>query len=83
MKLEKIIERYNNLMCDIGREHRTIGTEHSCETEGWGLPEMIEEAKYWLSWYYEPWVDRDSFPLNEAYRLKRFIKRFEPMIGSI
>lgn len=83
MKLESIIKRYNNLMEDLGREHRTIGTEHSEETAGWGLPEMVQEAEYWLSWYYEPDVNRDDFPLNEAYRLKRFINRFKPMVEVV
>ena len=76
-ELEKAINWYNKILFDIGREHRTIGTKHSYGTEGWGIAEMVEEAKHWLSWYYEPGVNRGDFPLGEAYRLKRFIKRYE------
>ena len=82
MELSKIIKRYNSLMEDLGREYRTIGTEHSVETEGWGLAEMVQEAEHWLSWYYEPDVCRDDFPLSEAYRLKLFINRFKPMLAQ-
>ena len=78
-ELEKAINWYNKILFDIGREHRTIGTPHSEGTTGWGVADMVKEAEHWLSWYYEPGVSREDFPLNEAYRLKRFIDKYKPM----
>lgn len=82
-ELEKIVNRYNRIMLDIGREFSTIVTEPSEETAEQCVVKMVREAKHWLSWYYEPSVDREMFPLKEAYRLKRFIAKYEPMAESI
>lgn len=41
MKIEKVVDRYNDIMCELGCEHRTIGTSLSEGTEGWGMDEML------------------------------------------
>lgn len=53
-KMETVIKRYNALMNAAGAEHMTIGTDFSTEdTKGWGISEMVKEAQYWLSTFYE------------------------------
>lgn len=59
---QKIVNRWNSVMNDIGCEHVTIGTRLS-ELEshkgyydtphGVSASWMLKEAKYWLSCYYE------------------------------
>ena len=83
----KAVKRYNQIMIDCGWEHRTIGTRYSENTQGWGIKEMVNEAKYLLSCYYEPgncrYEDRNlDEDMKRAYRsetgkLKRFIAAYE------
>ena len=59
---EKLVNRWNSVMYDIGGEHITINTRLS-ELEdhkdyygthhGISIKWMIKEAEYWLSCYYE------------------------------
>ena len=51
---EKAKARYNNIMEDIACEHLTLDTPFSCkETIGWNIRDMVSEAAYQLSCYYE------------------------------
>ena len=59
---KKIVKRWDKVMYSIGCEHLTINTEFSeledCKeyhglTNGIWLSWMLNEAKYWLSCYYE------------------------------
>lgn len=62
IKNQKIVDRWNSVMNDIGCEHITIATRLS-ELEdhkiyynvenGISVDWMLSEAKYWLSCYYE------------------------------
>lgn len=56
LNIEKVIQRYNNIMCSIGYEHCTIGTDFSESTEGWNLRDMVAECDYTLSTYFEMWT---------------------------
>lgn len=58
----KIVNRWNDVMNDIGCEHVTIDTrlsELKTHKDYYELPNgisvdwMLHEAKYWLSCYYE------------------------------
>lgn len=94
---QKLVNRWNNVMNCIGCEHVTIntrlselesseyhGTENGITTE-W----MLNEAKYWLSCYYESGHCRcdDRLESKELYKiwlsetgkLSRLIKVLEKM----
>lgn len=93
---EKIVKRWNNVMNSIGCEHITINTILSeLEThkdyynlnDGISLEWMIDEAKYWLSCYYESgnvrcddrFGDKEYYKiwLSETGKLKRLIAMME------
>lgn len=77
---QKLVNRWNSVMNDIGCEHLTIGTrlseleEHkqyydieSGISVGW----MFSEASYWLSCYYEEGNVRcdDRFYDKDSYKM--------------
>ena len=74
----------------IGYEHSTIGTEWSEGTENWNLRDMVAEADYYLSTYYEnghgnndlKYEDRKRW-ISETGKLKRFIAHWEPYIKDM
>lgn len=76
---QKLINRWNDIMNDIGCEHLTIGTRLSeLETKkeyydvenGITIKWMLHEAEYWLSCYYEVGHCRcdDRFEGKEEYK---------------
>ena len=95
---KRIISRWNSVMNDICCEHVTINTKLS-ELEahkdyyevrnGISVEWMIEEAKYWLSCYFEDgnarcddrFYDKDCYKmwLSETGKLKRLIAKLESM----
>lgn len=101
---KKLTDRWNSVMNDIGCEHITIGTRLSelevaknyyGTEDGIQLDWMIDEAKYWLSCYYEAGnvrcddkhYDKDSYKmwLSETGKLKRliaFMKKEESSKGD-
>lgn len=93
---QKIVTRWNNVMNSIGCEHITIGTRlselESCKEyydveDGVSVEWMLEEAKYWLSCYYEEgnvrcddrFIDKGNYAIwvSETGKLKRFIAMLE------
>ena len=97
---KKLVDRWNSVMSDIGCEHVTINTgygeleyhkEYYDIEDGISLAWMIQEAKYWLSCYFEAGNVRcdDRFYSSDAYkmwlsetgRLKRLIEKMENMMG--
>lgn len=94
MNMEKIIERYNNMMFALCLEHVTIGTEYSEDTEGWNLRDMVAEADYWLGIYNEAGTasgdmrysddpDERKAWRSESGKLRRFIDAYKTDIGEI
>lgn len=93
LNMESAVKRYNRIMDSIGCEHLTIGTELSEGTDNWNIRDMVAEADYLLSCYYENGNVRhdDRLDSEEAYKewisetgkLKRFIKAYEPLINNI
>ena len=91
--METAVKRYNNIMEVIGYEHNTIGTSLSEDTENWNLRDMVAEADYTLSTYYEDghcnadmrYGDDDEKKMwrSETGRLARFIKAYEPFIKEM
>ena len=91
--MEKAIKRYNDIMGIICAEHVQIGTRFSEDTEGWNIRDMVAEADYWLSCYYEEGHCRcdDRFESPEEYKvwvketgyLKRFINAYLPFIDGV
>lgn len=99
---EKIVKRWDSVMNDIGCEHITINTRLS-ELEhhktyygienGITIDWMLEEAKYWLSCYYESgnvrcddrFIDKDCYKMwvSETGRLKRLIDKLGSMEDEI
>ena len=77
---QKIVNRWNKVMNDIGGEHITINTrlseledmkEYYGVENGISLEWMLKEAKYWLSCYYESGNVRcdDRFIDEENYAI--------------
>ncbi len=93
LNMEKAIKRYNDIMMDCGWEHGTIGTSLSENTENWNLRDMVAEADYLLSCYYESGHCRfeDKFLgednrriwLSETGKLSRFINTYKKFINNI
>lgn len=86
------VKQYNNLMNDLCREHLTIGTRFSENTENWNLRDMVSEVQYTLDLYDEPdtiyWDDAhdETQPadkpwykqwLREKARMRRFISKYK------
>ena len=93
LNMETALKRYNDIMYDLGYEHSTIGTRFSENTENWNLRDMVAEADYLLSCYFESGhcryedrlVDKEHYKmwLSETGRLKRFIKAYEPFVEDM
>lgn len=92
-EMEKAVERYNVIMMTIGYEHNTIGTHYSESTDNWNLRDMVAEADYTLSTYFEGGhcneemrhgdADERKMWRSEVGKLQRFIKRYEPYIKEM
>lgn len=90
LNMEKVTERYNNIMCSIGYEHCTIGTNFSESTERWNLRDMVAECDYTLSTYYESGHVNEEMKRechktwkSDTGKLQRFIKSYEPYIAEM
>lgn len=91
--MDSAIKRYNKLMNEIAREHLTIGTKFSEDTDGWNIRDMVSEAQAQLNTYYEDGhsnaMMRDGDPderkawKSETGKIKRFIDAFEPFIDGL
>ncbi len=94
LNMEKVTNRYNDLMEFIGLDHLTIGQTLSEDTDGWNLRDMVSEVQYQLDCYFEvghcaadmrydddPRVRRQYW--IEVQRLRRFINRFGPMVADM
>ena len=89
-QFESAKRKYNQIMMTIGYEHVTIGTDWSESTENWNLRDMVAEADYWLSTYYENghcnydlrFEDRKMWVAQTGY-LKRFILHWLPYVEDI
>ena len=90
LNIETAIKRYNDLMFALCREHNTIGTSYSENTDGWNLRDMVAECDYTLSTYYEAGhanaemkeEDQKTWK-SETGKLKRFIEAYKPFIGGL
>ncbi len=94
LNMKQAVVRYNGIMNSIGYEHNTIGTNLSECTDRWNLRDMVAEADYVLSTYYEDghcngdmryseYEDERKMWRSETGRLKRFIKAYEPFIKEM
>ena len=91
---EKAVKRYNDMMFDLCREYLTLGTNYSQGTEGWNIRDMVAEADYTLSCYFEDGNAnaelRDSDDeyerkmwRSEVGKLTRFINYYKPYIEGV
>ena len=86
--MKRAVKTYNNIMFDIYREHLTINTDFSENTDNWNLRDMVSECDYQLSTYYEIGHINESLRdgdenerktwKSETRRLKRFINNYAP-----
>ena len=93
LNMEAALKRYNDIMYDLAYEHSTIGTKFSENTENWNLRDMVAEADYLLSCYYEEGhcrcddrhMSQECYKLwvSETGRLKRFINAYEPFVENM
>ena len=91
--MAEAIKWYNRIMNSIGYEHKTIGEPLSEDTENWNLRDMVAEADYILSCYFENghilgdmrYGDEDERRIwrNETARLKRFIEVYSKYIEGM
>ena len=94
LNMESVVKRYNKLMIDLGVDDLTIGMRLSQDTEGWGIKEMVEEAKNQLANFYNP--EHDSYikadgltddilkrMKSDIGKLKRFIAAYEPYVDAV
>ena len=90
---ENAVKRYNKIMNSICQEHLTIGTRFSENTEYWNIRDMVAEADYQLSCYYESGHINADMRYGDEYerktwrsevgKLTRFIKAYEPFIKDL
>lgn len=93
LNIKSATKRYNDIMYSCGYEHSTIGTKFSENTENWNLRDMVAEADYLLSCYYEPGhcrcddrhLSKEDYKIwvSETGMLKRFIKAYEPFVEGM
>ena len=93
LNMKAAIKRYNDIMYTCCYEHSTIGTIYSENTENWNLRDMVAEADYLLSCYYEEGhcrcdnrhLSKEDYKIwvSETGMLKRFIKAYEPFIEDM
>ena len=93
LNMESALKRYNDIMETCCYEHSTIGTIYSENTENWNLRDMVAEADYLLSCYYEEGhcrcddrhLSEDDYKMwvSETGKLKRFIKAYEPFVEDM
>ena len=98
IKNQKIVNRWNNVMNSIGCEYLMIGdrlSELEHEKEYYGVEDgisigwMLDEARYWLSCYYEhgnvrcddKYIDKRNYKIwvSESGKLKRLIAMLDGM----
>lgn len=94
LNMKLAIRTYNNIMYDLCKEHRSIGTDLSEHTDKWNLRDMVAECDYILSCYYEDGYSdyemrysedkeaRDQWR-RESSRLQRFINKYAPLINDM
>lgn len=90
-QLASAFRKYNEIMFALCREHLTIGTGFSENTENWNLRDLVAECDYQLSTYYESGhVNCDELKhedyktwRSETGKLKRFIAHWEPYIADL
>ena len=90
---EKAVKRYNDIMYDLCREYLTIGTDFSEHTDGWNIRDLVAEADYQLSCYYEDGhcngdmrygePEEQKMWRREVGRLTRFINYYKPYIEGV
>ena len=91
-QLKRATKWYNDIMNSICREHNTIGTNYSENTDSWTLRDMVAEMYYTLEIYNDPnciyWMDahdESQSPdkpwyknwINEKRRMERFINKYK------
>ncbi|BAL83509.1 hypothetical protein SELR_18010 [Selenomonas ruminantium subsp. lactilytica TAM6421] len=84
---EIALKRYNAIMESTGKEHLTIETQLSENTEGWNVADMVAECKAQIEFCNDAIYGADTETSYE-YRLERtkferFVKRFAPQIGNV
>ena len=91
---EKAVKRYNDMMFDLGLEFLTIGTRFSEDTDGWTIRDLVAEADYQLSCYFEDGNACGEMRHSEdeyerkawrstVGRLTRFINYYKPYIEGV
>ena len=93
LNMKTALNKYNNLMYELGREHNTIGQPLSENTSDWNLRDMVAECDYELNTYYEVGhcneelrhSDEEERKMwrSDVGKLTRFIKRYEPFIEDM
>lgn len=96
LNMEKAIDRYNSIMWSVGYECSAIEEGHEFDGKpitDWTLRDMVAEADYILSCYYESgncrcddrFIDAENYKIwvQETGYLKRFIKAYKPFIEGM
>lgn len=77
---EIALKRYNAIMESTGREHLTIGTRMSEDTNGWNLADMVAECKEQIDFCNDVMYGSDTETSREyrkeRMKFERFVNRF-------
>lgn len=52
--MKKAVDWYNSIMFSLAREHHSIGTKLSENTDGWNIRDMVSEVQYTIDLYEDP-----------------------------
>ena len=91
---EKAVKRYNDMMFDLGLEFLTIGTNYSEDTDNWNIRDLVAEADYQLSCYFEAGMSQEEMRdsedeyerkrwRSEVGKFTRFINYYKPYIEGV
>ncbi len=95
LNMKSVVKRYNKLMFSIAREHVSIGTEFSEDTEDWNLRDLVSEAQFQYDNYFEGGTVQCAALLGEygpedkaaaraeMMRLKRFVDNYGPHCNGL
>lgn len=86
----QVINRYNDLMIELGYPGNTIGTEFSDGTDQWTLRDMVAEVDYIKNTFYERGHINNKMRtedpkqwLRYADRLRYFVRKYREKIDGI
>ena len=86
----RLVRTYNKLMLDLGYQDKTIGLEFSGDTANWNVRDIVSEAEYIRSTFYDKNHNNakmrdENFILFDRLtgRLRYIIRKYKPYIEDV